>query len=360
MIYLQRRKSTNITPQHILLAWICSPLLFAHTGQEPLNSFRERKGFALRAPASSWVSQTEVLTEEERSLAVMLARTRKKGWAKANRAIQEYTGCAGVVFNAAMKAAHACGEYREGVSIYERMCRMQAARCTISYSMAMKLYGRLKLIRKVEEAFDEAEAAGVINEISISARIEAAAPEGDWNTAAGMLDYAQQRNLSMDNTHFNSVLAACANSKQNRSDIYKAANQVVVCMIDYNLQPDIITFTNLVRAHHPSESVGAIRRLWQQILRADVVKGPGCKASKLLDVSDEVFTENLLTTAVQLPKNRFYKSELMVAEALDTTSSDRLRLARIIASELQAKGAPMTLLGKRIAGAIRKALRQRG
>ena len=99
MIYLQRRKSANITPQHILLAWICSPLLFAHTGQEPLNSFRERKGFALRAPASSWASQTEVLTEEERrgrkdnqhdansqrSLAVMLARTRKKGWAITER-----------------------------------------------------------------------------------------------------------------------------------------------------------------------------------------------------------------------------------------------------------------------------------
>ncbi|CAE7345341.1 unnamed protein product [Symbiodinium necroappetens] len=360
MISLQPRKSINPNLLRFLLAWICSPLLFAHTGQEPLNSFRERKGFALRAPASSWVKQTEVLTEEERSLAVMLARTKKKGWARASKAIQEYTGCAGVVFNAAMKAAHACGEYREGVSIYDRMCKMQSARCTISYSMAMKLYGRLKLMRKVQEAFDEAEAAGVINEISISARIEAAAAEGDWNTAAGMLDYAQQCNLSLDNTHFNSVLAACANSRQNRSIIYKAANQVVDFMTDYNLQPDIITFTNLVRAHHPSEDVGSIRNLWQQLLQAEVVKGSGSKASKLLDISDEVFTENLLTTAVQLPKNRFYKSELMVAEALDTTSSERLRLAQVIVAELQAKAAPMTLLGKRIAGAVRKALRQRG
>ena len=113
-----------------------------------------------------------------------------------------------------MKAALTCRNYSEGVRIYERLCNMNTTRSTISYTMAMKLvYGKLNRTEQVDLAFREAEAAGVINLISIAASIEAAASRGDWQTAAGMLDYAQKRNFTLDNSQFNTVLAACAQRK---------------------------------------------------------------------------------------------------------------------------------------------------
>ena len=137
-------------------------------------------------------------------------------------------------------------------------------------------------------------------------------------------------------------------------------------MVEYELQPDIISFTNLARAHH-SANWSAIRDLWQRLRAARVPPLSAAQVpldanrttSKLLECLDEAFTENLLTSLVQLPKNRFYESELMMAKQLQATTRERLRLAQKIVAQLEAADAPLTLLGKRISGAITTVLRQR-
>ena len=109
-------------------------------------------------------------------------------------------------------------------------------------------------------------------------------------------------------------------------------------MVSRDLQPDIITFTGLVRAHQQAEPLHLLEHIWKKVKDADVQ----------LNV---VFTENFLVAAVQLPKKK-YNGASMIAKQIAPTSDSLLRFAQGVVSEFEQRGTPPTELGRRIVEAI--------
>ena len=318
----------------LLLGFLSSnilPFASAPASQELLSSLRPCKDARLKAAASFLVSQNS-RNHEEKKLMACLAQAEDKSWKEVKSTVEKHSGAAAPAFNAAMSASLGLGEYPAGVKLYELMCRRRVSKNIVSYSLAMKLFGKMQLDSKVQEVFEEAEAAGALD---ISARIDAAAAQGQLTTAAGLIDYADQHGLSLDTCDFNAVLDACARTQENITRVPQAADFVLQEMTSRSILPDVITYTNLVRATRHAEDSRLLHDIWDEMKDAGIEPDP-------------LFAGVMLSTVLWQPTN--YKNT--TRWAMEHVSSDRLALAQRLLADFQAASVRPSIVHRKLSKAL--------
>ena len=158
---------------------------FAKPRQESSASFRERSGGELR---QKWNGYIELSRDERRLLSKISSAGDGRQWSAVRSAFAAYAGDALPIYTAALHAAVRCQEYREGAKIFEQgqqKCKVMDAPM---YTQGLKIFGKLKDFAKVDELWSEALEICELDEFLASARIAAAADQGDIKGAAAMLD----------------------------------------------------------------------------------------------------------------------------------------------------------------------------
>ncbi|CAK9045283.1 unnamed protein product [Durusdinium trenchii] len=210
----------------------------------PTYRMREKEGLGrhsdpghFRSPVNSSV-EIELATEEkELASHLKIAGDGEPGqWQKV---YAKYMGSNTIVLNAAMQAALKQRDFKEGLKIFENIREKTRPTCTI----AMKLFGKLGQLDKVEELWTELDQ---VDQVAAQARIDASADNGDAEGAMQVLDYMHQIGLEANVLHFSSAINACANAKG--ADFAKSAQGLVDTMVARGVQRNIITYTNLLRA----------------------------------------------------------------------------------------------------------------
>eukprot|EP00438_Fugacium_kawagutii_P029478 Skav216933 [mRNA] locus=scaffold546:47239:48249:- [translate_table: standard] len=185
----------------LLLLWVVwlqtSPCGFGRTSQRPLSELRE--GTSLEIHESARGSENFDLSSEEKVLVSDIARASDdRDWTTARSLFGEYTGSASPVYGATLHAALRCREYKEGAKIFE-MCQTNCEHIgQPPLSAALRIFAKLGERTRVRQIWDDALNRLKLSGILASARIVAAAEEGDVDTAAEMLDNMTRNNVSIE------------------------------------------------------------------------------------------------------------------------------------------------------------------
>ena len=158
---------------------------FAKLQQESSASFRERSGGAIREKVTEVIKLNH---DERRLLSKISAAGERRQWGAARSAFASYTGDAVPIYTAALHAAMRCQEYREGAKIFEQGQQRCEVMNAPMYTQALKIFGKLEDFAKVDTLWSEALEVCKLDEFLASARIAAAADQGDIEGAAAILD----------------------------------------------------------------------------------------------------------------------------------------------------------------------------
>ena len=104
-------------------------------------------------------------------------------WLNVRKLYGKYGGSETQIFNAVMRIAINCTQYKEGLAVYERACNMNIAKASPTFTAAMKLHARLNKPEAVERIWAEALSTCPLDEVLAGARIDAAAAVGDVEAA---------------------------------------------------------------------------------------------------------------------------------------------------------------------------------
>jgi len=263
--------------------------------------------------------------QQERRLVVELKEAGRDGnWFKAEMLLGKYTGCAVAVFTAALAVAHRCGRYREGARIYEKFRAADRVRSSDAalQAEAIRIFAKLRAFGRVRQVWGEAQDAGAVSLMLLSARLEAAAAEGDVDAAEAALQEMCERGMAPGVEHFNSAILACENSDK----FTPAAMFLFESMLTQGVMPNIATLTTLTACYAAAPL-------------ADVL-AVGAKVQALGLKADSAFAEAYTCAILGLPRNkRMYGRTLTTfAKTLERLSSARKAAARRAISELRADG----------------------
>lgn len=261
----------------------------------------------------------------ERRLVVELKEAGRDGnWFKAQTLLSKYTGCTVAVVTAALAVAHRCGRYREGARIYEKFRAADPVRSTDAalQAEAIRIFAKLRAFGRVRQVWGEAREAGAVSAMILSARLEAAAAEGDVDAAEAALQEMCERGMAPGVEHFNSAILACENSDK----FTPAAMFLFESMLTQGVMPNIATLTTLTACYAAAPL-------------ADVL-AVGAKVQALGLKADSAFAEAYTCAILGLPRNkRMYGRTLTTfAKTLESLSSARKAAARRAISELRADG----------------------
>ena len=305
--------------------------------QESLSNFRERSGKATRSKVLSALSQIK-LTKEESVLVKRISQASdsdKRNWPDVKRLFESYSGDAVPLHHAAMHAAFRCREYEDGAKLYSQ-CRKQCSSCTEPvFATGMKIYGKLGQPNKVEEIWHEALSKKMVNRIVASARIDAAADDGDVEKAATVLDYMQNNSLEIGLLHINSAVRSSWGMGKNSA---AAARYFFDLLPEMGLRPDLVSFTTLV---------GAYRRasLDDILLVYEEMKSLGVKPNR-------VFAEIYIATMLDLDKTSSYNEPQKTATFLQQKSPARLKAAEDAFADFNSAGINLSMLCKKFQRAL--------
>ena len=190
-------------------------------------------------------------TEEEKGLASQLKAAGNDKNGQWQEEFAKYSGRSVVVLTAAMQAALKHRDYEEGLKAYQKleMSKMDLP----AFTNSMKLLGKLGKLDEVERLWEQLLELGRINKVAAQARIDAAADNGDMEGAARVLNYMDAGGIEADTLHYSSALNACANAATAARS--KSAQELFDAMVTKGIRPNIVTYTNLLRARQdePSE-----------------------------------------------------------------------------------------------------------
>eukprot|EP00440_Ansanella_granifera_P038883 gb/GFBE01042186.1/.p1 GENE.gb/GFBE01042186.1/~~gb/GFBE01042186.1/.p1 ORF type:complete len:350 (+),score=51.33 gb/GFBE01042186.1/:1-1050(+) len=230
--------------------------------QKPLNWERDRAGFGFHASAYEEDANRYELTSDEKRLVSRITESGRRGnWIEAWSLFSCYDGCANPVYNAAMTAALRCGRFQEGVDIYKNMCNSGIPKTKPTYTVAIKLYAKLRhqdSPDKVQQLWDEALNSSMIDHVLVGARIDAAAVEGDVLGAASLLDLMYKKQWTPGLLHWTSAISACKNSEP---PSFNTSLFLLNRLVHASVTPDIVTYSSVIAAHRnaPVEKIKAIR-----------------------------------------------------------------------------------------------------
>jgi len=190
------------------------------------------------------------------------------------------------------------------------------------YVNAMKLYGKLNQESPVRELWAELQPLDLVDKIGAQARIDAAADNGDVDSAREVMAYMEKKEIAMDELHFSSAIHACANSNdKNRA---RTAADLFDAMLDKGLKPNIVTFSGLVRSLKGSPSKDLLDVLAN-------MKVQGVKANK-------VFAENFMFIFLKQPSKGCWMEEDAITADLQKLDHNDLKVAKDVLDEFKASG----------------------
>ena len=285
------------------------PRGFGRVQQQPLSERRERTGLAIRQKIQ--VRHGPALNKEEKKLVSNIAfASEKRDWSAAQSYFATYSGDATQIYGAAIHAAFRCGQYQEGAQIYEQ-CRSNCKVVGIPvFTIALRIFGKLKDNDRVQQIWDDALKAHELDELFGSARIAAAADVGDVAGAAAVLDQMNlSSNVSINAFHINSAMRACWGWGGRE---HKAAKYFFDLLEQFKLSPTIVSFTSLVGAYHTA-SLPEILSAYQ-------------KMKELKIEPDPVFAETYIFSVLQADRTRNLRRG--IENTLHEKSIERLQAAR--------------------------------
>ena len=309
---------------------------FAKTKQEPLDVVRERSGNALRQSARG-AGNYDLTGYEKKLLRNIAAASEKRDWTAISSHFDEYAGDAPPLFAAAMHGALRCQRYKEGARIYDKCRTSSQVFHAPAYVAAIKLFGKLGAPSRVREVWDEALQVVGLTEILGSARIVAAADEGNVSAAAEVLDLMNASGVTINVGHVSSAIRACWGWGTNQ---HKPARYIFDLLPEFGLAPNVIIFTTLIGAYATAPVKDTVA-LYEDM--------------KALQINpNKVFAETYLTTILQGDPKEKWRTPDTTATLLKDKPVERLRAARKAAADFEAAGVKLS----RLAVNIRDALKQ--
>mmetsp|Transcript_65682 Transcript_65682/g.154549 ORF Transcript_65682/g.154549 Transcript_65682/m.154549 type:complete len:331 (-) Transcript_65682:6-998(-) len=284
-----------MAPRFFAVGWIAIVTACAVCAHFPAFSqlstsvLRERSGRSISQPLPDSFKTNESLTTEEKRLCSRIAGLGKAGeWQRVSQLWRKYTGRAETVMTAAMQAAYRCGQYSEASRICNRMRNLQVEASPVTLLVQMKIFGKLKDEKRVSEIWTEMQGKGPLDIVRAGARVDAAAYMGDIPGAAAVLDTILNMSLAPDVPIFNSAINACTNAEPPSPG---AAMLLYETMLGQDLQPTVVTFTNMARSHKQA-SVDKIKRV-RSLMKKQAVQ------------PDSVFAEVYLSSLFQVQNRKF-------------------------------------------------------
>ena len=308
---------------------------FALQKQAPLSRNRARMGLGLHTKVDDPCFQMSA--SGKRLVSQITEAGRRGNWVDIRRLFAEYTGRELPVYHAVMHGAYLCGQYEEGVRVYQRLCDSKIGKHEPVYATAVKLFAKLGEPSAVEGIWQEAMSKYDLNKPLAAARIEAAAVEGDIQAAAQVLDDMKQSDVEIDVGHITSAIRACWEAS---GSTHHAADFLLDLLWDLELQPDIALYTCLIGAYKAAP-VGKVVAAYSKM------KELGVKA-------DFAFAEIYLATLVLLrQKEGKLNLEEMIAWLREVPAS-RIAAAKTAVGDFKRSNIRLTGLSH----AIERALHQ--
>ena len=230
----------------VVLPMCSSPVNFALRGQGSVRSLRKRDGLELHTKASH---KNSVLSREGADVLESIQLARKAGdWIQVKSLYASYEGAEIQVFNAVLHTSVECVQYKAGADIFDSLCNMAITKTSATYSAALKIFAKLRRSATVKALWEEARdnPACDMNEPLTAARIDAAAEEGDVESAILVLNNMTQTNVSINIAHVTNAIRACWTAGGVK---YRTAEQLFNLTARLGLEPNIVTFSCLVGAY---------------------------------------------------------------------------------------------------------------
>ena len=243
--------------------------------------------------------------------ALRQAAAQRGDWQAVQALFASYSGHAVAIFTTVMNAAFRCRQYRFGAQAYEKFCSIGQKDAPV-YTLAVKTYAKLGRMDRVREIWDEARSSCKLNEALAGARIDAAADEGDVDTAASILDeLVKEKSCQVDLGHFTSAIHACAMAER---PSHNAALYLFNCMLKMGIEPDVAVFSALVGAYQTAP-LHLLLQAYESMKSRAIAP-------------NQVFAEVYLTRLLQIPKDDWKRTAKDLAQELCALPRERVRAAR--------------------------------
>ena len=308
---------------------------FSQPKQESLNSVRERTGRAVRVRFVDRQNKKIMFSEEDKGVLrkITIASEQRK-WAEVQSHFARYHGDNIAIYNAVMNAALRCGKYLEGASIYDKCRKVCDETEEPTFVAALRIFGKLQRKDRVREIWQDALEQCELSLLLASARIHAAADEGDVESAAEMLDLLSTNKLKVDVIAITSAIRSCWGWGKNR---HRAAKYFFDLLPSFSLKPNIVTFTSLVGSYQEAPLEDLISA------RAEM-KGLNIEA-------DRVFAETYVTIMLQ-QKFKHLRDVGAIVDAIRDKDVKRLHAARMALAEFESEGVELTALCQNLKNAL--------
>ncbi|CAE7490056.1 unnamed protein product [Symbiodinium natans] len=314
---------------HSLLGGPC----FGVVGQKRLRKLQEQAGLVVHSPAA--VRRQVPLSSSGKALLRRI--TAAQTWEVVEQLVQKYTGNEIQIFNAAMQKALSLGRYRQGATIYNRLCNSNVTKHPATYTAAITLHSRLGYAEAVQDIWKEGLRTHGMDTVLASARIRAAAREGDIETAVRILDEMNETGIEINVVHVSSALRACWTAEGPRHNAAKYLFYTVLPRLC--LQPNRITFNNLLGAL----DTGPL---------SDIVSA--YSDMKALNVTpDAVTAETFLLALFRKPKQQRWTNPEITARHLRNEDGARLSAARSALRDFKASHVELSELTRHIDDALK-------
>ena len=200
---------------------------------------------------------------------------------------------------------------------------------------AMRIFGKLGEANRVQEVWNHALGAQAVSDILASARIAAAADEGDVETAADVLDLMMNRSVSIQVHHVNSALRACWGWGKNQ---HKAAKYFFKLFKRFQLVPTLISFTCLIGAYKTSP-LDDVLAAYDNMKHREIL-------------ADPVFAETYIFTVLQGNHGDVWSTVPKTTQGLRNKPPERLQAARKALDQFKASGVQLTQLCRKVDAAL--------
>ena len=220
---------------------------------------------------------------------------------------------------------------------------MKVTKTSPTFTSALKIFAELGHKDTVREIWQEAQHSLDLSEQLAPARIDAAAAEGDVETAALLLDEMNRSRVDINIPHVTSAIRACWTAEGNR---WRAAEFLFQMSLDLRPQPTLATLACLAGASKtaPLKKVLGVY---------EMMDDKGLEPNK-------VFAEIYLISVVGLQKKesgkRYHTGELI--SYLRECSQDRLDSARSALESFNAAGVELSVLCRDLSLALEHLARE--
>lgn len=308
---------------------------FGQPKQESLGALRERTGQAVRVRVADSVGHSiRISDQDKRLLRQISVASEQRNWDEVMSLFASYSGTTTSIYTAVMNAALRCRKYEEGAKIYER-CRQTCHHFEEqSFNAGLKIFGRLHQPEKVRKIWAEAKETCKLSHMMVSARIHAAADEGDAETAAAMLDLLNTSNLEINAFPITMAIRSCWGMGKTR---HRAAKYFFDLFPKFGVEPNIVSCTALVGSYTEAPL--------EDVISAKV------EMESLGIHPNRVFAETYLVSLLQLDFSRL-RAISAIQDALQNVPSDRLQAARRGIADFEAAGVDLTTLCRKLKTAL--------